>query len=321
MNIHSIVSLAFSVVVSVGALQATAREFTDKTGQLKFEGTLIAADQKEIVLKLDGAIKGRELLAISIEDLSEEDQKWVASEERQRELAATNGKQAWKLRNGLEIFGRVVDFARRDVTVQRRRGKLYVNDRPFENLPEIYRRMLPKIVAQFENRPMENDAQFQSWVLSLRGEPRTFTCEGVLFEFPNGDEYGIPFFFFQPEELKDLETYWKQWLAAQESKDKEKAAEDMRQHALYMQSDANATQQYQQQMLEIARLQLQMNAVAAGATSMWEVFLYPPQGWMAYPVSVVVIARNSDEATQMALAQNPGFTAGSVRKMAGRYRW
>jgi hypothetical protein len=95
----------------------------------------------------------------------------------------------------------------------------------------------------------------------------------------------------------------------------------MRQHSLYMQSDANATQQYQQQMLELSRLQLQMNAVAAGVTSMWEVYLYPPPGVMAYPISVVVTARNSDEAAQMAILQNPGFVLGPVRKMAGRYRW
>ncbi|MFO0011770.1 MAG: hypothetical protein ACK553_03430 [Planctomycetota bacterium] len=321
MNIHSVVTIAISAVFCVGAMNATAREFTDKTGQLKFEGTLIAVDEKEIVLKLDGAVKGRELLAIRIEDLSEEDKKWIAAEERQRELASANGKESWKLRNGMEIFGRVVDFARRDITLQRRRGKLYVNDRPFENLPEIYRKMIPKIVAQFENRPIENDLQFQSWVIAQGAQARTFTCEGVLFELPNGDEYGIPFFFFQPDELKDLEPYWNQWVAAQAAKDKEKAAEEMRQHSLYMQSDANATRQYQQEMLELSRLQLQMNAVAAGATSMWEVYLYPPQNYMSYPLSVVVVARNSDEATRMALDQNPGFVAGPVRKMAGRFRW
>ncbi|MFN6131116.1 MAG: hypothetical protein ACK57G_19080 [Planctomycetota bacterium] len=321
MNIRSIVPMALAAVLCVSGLTAKGREFTDKTGQLKFEGTLIAVDAKEIVLKLDGAIKGRELLAIKIEDLSEEDQKWVASEERQRELSNANEKESWKLRNGMEIFGRVVDFARRDVTLQRRRGKLYVNDRPFESLPEIYRKMIPKIVAQFEKRPIDNEGQFQVWVLAQGAQARTFTCEGVLFEFPNGEEYGIPFFFFKPEELKDLEPYWNQWVESERAKDKEKAAEEMRQHSLYMQSDANATQQYQQQMLELSRLQLQMNAIAAGVTSMWEVYLYPPPGVMAYPISVVVTARNSDEAAQMAILQNPGFILGTVRKMAGRYRW
>jgi hypothetical protein len=321
MRIRTILSIAATTLLCLGGVNASGREFTDKTGQLKFEGTLIAIDDKEIVLKLDGAIKGRELLAIRIEDLSEEDKKWVASEERQRELANANGKQSWKFRNGMEVFGRVVDFARRDVTLQRRRGTLYVNDRPFDSLPEIYRKMIPKIVAQFENRTFENDAQFNEWVLAQRAEARTFKCEGVLFELPNGEEYGIPFFFFKPEELKDLEPYWNQWIAAEKAKDQEKAAEEKRQHSLYMQSDANATQQYQQQMLELSRLQLQMNAIAAGVTSMWEVYLYPPPGVMAYPISVVVTARNSDEATLRALSQNPGYTAGSVRKMAGRYRW
>lgn len=321
MRIHPFLSLAATAFLLLGAANASGREFTDKTGQLKFEGTLIAIDDKEVVLKLEGAIKGRELLAIRIEDLSEEDRKWVASEERHREMVSANGKQSWKFRNGMEVFGHVVDFARRDITLQRRRGKLYVNDRPFDALPEIYRKMIPKIVAQFENRPIDNEAQFQAWVIAQGAQARTFKCEGVLFELPNGEEYGIPFFFFQPDELKELEPYWNQWVAAQDAKNKENAAEEMRQHSLYMQSEANAMQQYQQQMLELSRLQLQMNAIAAGVTSMWEVYLYPPQGLVAYPVSVVVVARNSDEATRMALQQNPGFTAGPVRKMAGRYRW
>ncbi|MCU0710190.1 MAG: hypothetical protein MUF23_18085 [Pirellula sp.] len=322
MNVSRLLSIVLAASSCLYAATCVGREFTDKTGQLKFEGTMIAADDKEIVLKLDGAIKGRELLAIKIEDLSEEDKKWLASEESHRELASAYERQSWKLRNGLEVFGHIVDFARKDITLQRRRGKLYVNDRPFDNLPEIYRKMIPKIVAHFENRPIENDAQFQSWVLAQRANARTFSCEGVLFEFPNGDEYGIPFFFFEADELKVLEPYWQKWLETHGSSDQEKALEEQRQHSLYMQSEANAMQQYQQEMLELSRLQLQMNAVAAGVTSMWEVFLYPPAGVWGQPISVVVVARNSDEASQMAIFNNPGFVLGPVRRLGGgRFRW
>jgi hypothetical protein len=318
---HASFRFALLVVAVLTSHMAVGREFTDKSGKLKVDGTLIAADDKEIVVKLDAPTKGRELLAIPIDQLSEEDQKWLQGEESQNALASAGERHSWTLRSGLTMFGKIVDFARRDITLQRRRGKLYVNDRPFENLPEVYRKMVPRIVEYFEKQTFNNDSEFQRWVVAQRAEARTFTCEGVLLEFENGDEYGIPFFFFTESDLRILKPYWDEWLAAQGASDAEKSAEEQRQYALYLQSQAAAYQQSQEEMAQIARLQLQMTAVAAGVTSMWEVFLYPPPGVPGFPISVVLMARNSDEASQMALINNPGYIRGPVRKMAGRYRW
>ena len=225
----------------------------------------------------------------------------------------------------LNVFGKVVGFNRKDVTLQRRRGKLYVNDRPFENLPEIYRRMIPKIVEHFEKKTFANNSDFDNWVLAQRAEARTFTCEGVLMELPNGDEVGIPFFFFNEMELKVLQPQWDEWLAANQVKEaKDSELEQQRQQSLYLQSQAAAYQQsmqqnqaYQQEMMQIARMQLQMQAVAAGVVSMWEVYLLPPPGVAAYPISVVVNARNSFDAANIASARNPGYVVGPVRKFAG----
>lgn len=299
---------------------ADARDWKDKSGNVTVKGTLIAADSKEIVVKLDETVQGRELLAIEIESLCEDDQKFLQSEENESALKTASEKHTWNLKNGMKIFGRVVDFARKDVTLQRRRGKLYVNDRPFDNLPQIYQKMIPKIVEAFENRTFANDAQFNDWVLSLRGYAKTYTCEGVLIEFPNGEEYGIPFFFFEQWDLNLLKPSWEQWLAAHQE-DGATASEQERQHSLYMQSQAAAYQQYQQEhqreMAQIARMQLQISAVQAGITSMWEVYLYPPPSLPLYPISVVVTARNSDDAGRIAMANNPGYRVGPVRKFAG----
>ncbi len=299
-----------------------AREWKDKSGNVKVQGTLVAADPKEIVIKLDQPVKGRELLAIEIAQLSDEDQKFVTQDETAGQLKSATEKHSWSLKNGLTIFGKVVGFDRRDVTLQRRRGKLYVNDRPYENLPEIYRRMVPKIVEYFEKKTFADDSQFQDWVIAQRAEARTFTCEGVLMEFPNGDEYGIPFFFFKEMELKILEPQWDEWLAAHQANAVDDA-EEKRQHSLYLQSQAASYQQaqqkeaYQQEMLQIARMQLQMQAVAAGVTSLWEVYLFPPPGVAAYPISVVVSARNSFDAGNIAGTNNPGYIVGPIRKFAG----
>ena len=70
-------------------------------------------------------------------------------------------------------------------------------------------------------------------------------------------------------------------------------------------------------MMQIARMQLQMQAVAAGVTSLWEVYLYPPAGVAAYPISVIVSARNSFDAGSIAGANNPGYIVGPIRKFAG----
>ena len=122
--------------------------------------------------------------------------------------------QTWTMASGLKVVGRVVDYARKDVTIQQRRGKTYVNDRLFDNLPQVYQRMLPKLVAHFEKTQIDDKRGLDSWVMKLRGEPRTFTCEGVMLELENRDEYGVPFFFFSEADLKVLQPGWQRWVAA-----------------------------------------------------------------------------------------------------------
>ena len=48
--------LGVLVLVDIGP--ADAHEFTDKSGKLKVEGTLVAIDDKEVVIKLDSPAKG-----------------------------------------------------------------------------------------------------------------------------------------------------------------------------------------------------------------------------------------------------------------------
>ena len=140
-----------------------------------------------------------------------------------------------------------------------------------------------------------------------------------MFELANGDEYALPFFVFVDEDLKSLQPSWDKWLAAHGQA--EETQEQQRQHALYLQSQASAYQQQQQQhneMMQIARLQLQLSAVQTGIVDIWEVYLFPPDGVAAYPMSVVVTAANSDVASRIAMQNNPGYFAGSARKVSSR---
>lgn len=312
-------SIAAAIMVVGFCSKDFAHDWSDLTGTYNVSGDLIAMDHKEIVIKLKKAVKGHELLVFPIENLSEADRKYLEEESTAKELAESDLKHTWTMRNGLKVFGKIVDFARKDVTVQRKRGKVYVNDRPMENLPEIYRRMVPKIVEHFEKIEFEDDKAFTNWVTKLKATPVTFHCEGVFLELANGDEYAFPFFVFSDSDQRLLKPLWDQWVSEQNAETDRQ--EQQRRSSLYLQSQASAYQQQQQQQAEamqIARLQLQLSAVTAGVTSVWEVYLYPPNGTYLYPMTVVVNARNSDDASQIAMRNNPGYTVGPIRKVAGR---
>ena len=72
-----------------------------------------------------------------------------------------------------------------------------------------------------------------------------------------------------------------------------------------------ATRQRQFRQLELGYL-----SVATGTTSVWEVTLIPNTAY-AYPFSVVVNARDSLQAQQLALQDYPGWQIGPTRKLSG----
>jgi hypothetical protein len=177
--------------------------------------------------------------------------------------------------------------------------------------------MLPYVVEHFENVKFENARQFQDWVEKQKTNIRTFRCEGVMIEFPNGDEYAFPLFLLSDKTRQALKPSYEQWqadLASQRESDME--YELQRQHDLYLQSQATSFQ-HQQELLQVARLQLLLSAVQTGAIDLWEVYLYPPPGRFGYPLSVVVMARNSEEARVLAMQRNPGYQVGPIRKSLG----
>lgn len=206
-----------------------------------------------------------------------------------------------------------MDYAKKDITIQQRRGKIYVNDRLFDNLPEIYQRMLPKIVSHFEKTSIDDKRGLESWAMKLRGEPRTFACEGVMLELDSGDEYGIPFFFFSENDLKLLRPGWQRWLAADKDRTKQQ------QESFLLQTQTQAYQQNQAINQQIAMMQLQMQGYQAGLFDLWEVALLPGPGVMSPPLSVVVPGRDSRSAAAEAVRLNPGFVAGAISRVTRKY--
>ncbi len=173
--------------------------------------------------------------------------------------------------------------------------------------------MLPKLVGHFEQTPIDDKRALNSWVMKLRGQPRTFTCEGVALELENGDEYGVPFFFFSEDDLKVLEPGWNRWLATDKDRDQRE------QQRFLLEAQAQARQQDQLVNQQIAAAQLQMQGYQAGLFDLWEVRLVPGPGAAGGPLSVVVPARDSRSAAVEAVRRNPGYAAGPVAKVSRKY--
>jgi hypothetical protein len=302
--------LQLVLVACAAAFSATAhaRTWTDSTGKYTVDADLIAFNERHVVLqKAD-----HQLISVPLAKLSDADRKFLATEDATTAMTSALGvDQTWTLANGLKVVGRVVGFARHDVTLQRRRRHIYVNDRRLDNLPEIYQRMVPYIVAHFDRLNQPDRAGLTAWLVRQRGQARTFTVEGVVFELENGDEYGVPFFFFSEEDQQLLKPGWEEWLAAHDNFDRQS---DM---AFRLQSLAAAHQRDRQVNQQIAQTQLLLQAVQAGITSVWEVMLYPPRGSNGMPQSVVVYGRNSRDATNAALREFPGFIVGPIRRVSG----
>ena len=310
-----LVSMTLVVFLAIPQL-AESREWTDSTGSYTIEADLIAFNDETVILKR----KDGELGAMPIKELSKTDREYLKSKEAEESVNQITGKmQTWTMRDGSKIRGRVVDYARGDITLQRRRGKIYVNNRVFENLPEVYQLILPKVVANFEKINQPDRDGLEAWLVRQKGLPRSFTIEGVVLEFEDGDEYLIPFFFFSQNDLQVLKPGWDQWLAAHENDDYYKQ-QDV---AFKLQSLAAARQRDQEVQRQIAMMQLNLmaeqaalQAVETGLTSLWEVTLYPARGNAGPPMWVVVSGRDSRQAIAAAQAQYAGYVAGPVRKLS-----
>ena len=298
-----------AAVTAVATTSAWGRTWTDSTGNYQVEAELIAFNDEQVVLKrTDG-----HLLVVPLSRISKQDQDYLQSKEGDQARKAADAAQTWTLASGMKVVGKVVDYARRDVTIQRRRGKIYVNDRLFDNLPDLYQKALPRIVAHFEKAEIPDRAAFEAWVLSLRGQPRTFTFEGVVLEVEGGDEYTVPFFFLADADRKSLQAGWERWLAAEKDRAKQE------QEAFLLQSQAQAYQQDHMADREIAMMQLQLQAYQAGLFDLWEVRLIPQRPAAGPPLWVVVPGRDSRSAVAQALQMNPGYAAGAVSRVTRRY--
>lgn len=289
---------------------AEAREWKDASGKYSFEADLIAYNETDLVLqKAD-----KTLVAVDMEQLSTADQEYVKSKEAAEAVDKKGAKQqVWKMRSGLEVIGDVIDYVQKDVTFSMTRGKIYVNDQLFENLTGIQQKVVPAIAAHFTGRDIKDRAGLFDWLKRRKGEPETFTCEGVQMEMENGDLYAVPFFLFSDEALAVLKPGWDEWAA------KNATFEQQQETELRLQTQAADFHDNQAETNQLLKMQLQMQAYGAGLFSLWEVMLYPNAGTGGWPLYVVVPGRDSRQAGFAALEKNPGYSLGPIAKVSRQY--
>ena len=301
--------LALWIIVTYSSDFAVARVWTDTSGGYTLEAELFAVNDHSVVLQR----ADHELVAIPIDKLSEKDREYLKSKEADSLVRkSTDAMQTWTLLDGTKVVGRFVDYTHRDMTLQRRRGRIYVNDCVLENLAEFYQKLVPQIVAHFEKLQRADRRSLEAWLVRQRAQPRTFHLDGIVLEMENGDEFAVPFFLLSEDDLNVLKPGWNEWLSAHEGHD----YEEREKHAFLLRSLAAARYRDKQVRREIAQMNLKLQAVPAGLTSLWEVTLYPPAGQVGPPQWVVVPGRDSRQATVAALGQFPGYAVGPIRRVA-----
>ena len=267
---------------------------------------MIGHNDKLVVLEKED----HNLVAVPIEKLSKQDQAFLQSKEGQEaHRAGIDQMQTWTTRRGMKINAKILEYGRRDMTIQRRRGKIFVNDHLFDNMPLVKQTMVPQIIEHFEKTKIDGKKGLEEWILKLKGEPKTYTLDGVMMELENGDEYGVPFFFFSDEDQKILKPGWDRWLAGDKQREKQE-------HESFMlQQQAQAYQKDRQVSQQISMMQLQMTGYEAGLFDLWEVQLFPGPNVPKQPLCVVVPARDSRQAAMTAMQRNPGYQAGAAAKV------
>ena len=311
--------LAFSLACLFSILSlsqiAQARQWSDATGRFKVEADLIAINDDVIVLKTADA----RLIAVEIAQLSKVDQEFLRSEEAgATKLDAKDRDHAWRLQGDLKVIGRIAGYFAQDMVVERRNSKLWVDGTQENEVPEMVLSMLPRIVEHYETAKIKDLPDLKEWLSKHGKVPHVYAIEGVRIALTSGQEIKVPIFMFESAERALLEPGLARWKALQKEKledvDRSRYA---RREALMLSSAARAYQQDQAFKNQAQLMQLELLAIDAGVTDLWEVLLLPNNPY-AYPFTVVVPARDSATAQLAAARRYPGFTVDATRKLAGR---
>ena len=307
----TLIALLLCSLVADAQAPQTAREWNDASGRFLVRGEYFAANDDTVVVRR----RNGTLVGIELNDLSEAEQEYVkerkaAIESSEPRPEAIEQFQTWTSRSGFEVKGRIVAFREREVEFRRMAGLVMVNGTAFSRLPPFSQLIAIQIVAELDDPSVKTEADLNRWAAKLGTESRTHTVEGVLLKLEDGTELPVPFFMFSEADLYALRPGYEQW------KDGKASEESRTREDFLLQLQAEEHNRGRMESRQIEMMKLNLMAAAAGVTTIWEVFLVPPPGVFARPMSVVVPARDSLQAQQMALAQYPGFRINATRSLS-----
>ncbi|MGI9465487.1 MAG: SHD1 domain-containing protein [Rubripirellula sp.] len=207
-------SVGLAVVFTV-AETADARIWKDVTGLYTINADLVGFDDDMVILQREN----KELGSCPIDKLCKEDREYLKSKEAlEIHNSHIDQTQTWAMTNGLKVVGKIVDYERDEVVIKQQDGKVVVNDKPFDGLPEIYQDILLRVVETSESKPMPNKRAFEDWVRTSpnfqNGKSENYNLEGVVFELQDGSQYAVPFYLFAKKEQDMLKSGWDAWLAS-----------------------------------------------------------------------------------------------------------
>ncbi len=217
--------------------------------------------------------------------------------------------QLWTSRDGHQMRGRAIGFSKEQITISRAGRLINVNGVAYSNLDPLAKYVVLQVVAELDDPTVRTERDLNEWVRRQGGQPRTFPIEGVVLTPADGKKVIVPFFLFSDQDLSALRPGWEQWKSEQAT-ETEREREDF-----LMSVQAQQYQLEREKARQIQMMQLELLASATGLTTVWEVYLLPAPGVYARPLSVMVSARTSAQAQQIATARFPGYVPGPARAL------
>lgn len=207
-------SVGLAVALTVAGT-AEARIWKDVTGLYTINADLVGFDDDMVILQREN----KELGSCPIDKLCKEDREYLKSKEAlEIHNSHLDQTQTWTMSNGLKVVGKIVDYERDEVVIKQQDGKVVVNGKPFDGLPEIYQDILLRVIEISETRPMPNKKALEDWVstspIFRNGKSENYNLEGVVFELQDGSQYAVPFYLFAKKEQEMLKSGWDAWLAS-----------------------------------------------------------------------------------------------------------
>jgi hypothetical protein len=301
--------LPIFLILSGMGQAAELRVWSDAAGKTSTEATLVDFDDETVVLKRHSG----KLIALPIADLSKIDQDYLHSKAASTAIQDySKDNRTWTLRDGTEIVGRVINYGRKPVVIQRQTGKILVNGRLYQDFNKLQQYMVRQIVEHFDETPIKDTAALERWAIKQGAEPREFLCEGVLIKGEDREELAVPFFLFTSDDDDFLRPGWENWKTTADAIAKSDAQSEeakQRQASLFLRA---RTKEYQRD--QATRQMVDLMTVTAGLANEWQVTLYPRPGTPGLPMQVLVMGHDSREATVVAADRYPGYFVGPVSK-------